>query len=808
MFKLLLRIYLLLALLPFFLLFASPVSADIFWSTPAQISTSADDATFPATATGPNGYLHTTWAEYSKTNPDISSVFYSYWNGDVWSTPLKIDQNLGWADLPWITTTGTASNYKVHLVWYEGPTWDTAVISHKEYSSATSSWSTAENITQGLDIPGACAWDPRILGDSAGNLHVTFEYQIVCNDSDTGVKLYYTKYNGSSWSTPYRLTIKGTEADRIWAASLAIDTSNNPHVILPESGSTGHDPQAGIYETYWNGSDWTVPEKLANYDFSDKMYVKLVIDGNNNRHLAYTNETLFDTTSQSYRTKVNYKKYNGSTWSSPVIISSNATISTWSNAIFGVTFDSNNNVYVGWGEKVGWSGDLSHGVQVSYKKSTDGISWSSPIFMRYVYELDSPFLYRDQWDNQHFAWTEEDEATGKWTLWYSTVPTSASVYNPSSAYTLTMKTGDTLTIPANSLATSATISAQIGPLPASADPNLTTLPRSYTFRPHGLTFIGGNKVAKANIFYTDGELINADERNLKIYVWDGTLNSGLGGWSTNFSASTNTSQNKSIVTLPHFSLYGVSAPKIQTNFASPTSTLTGPSIPVNYQLINKMTNLPADPPSARTIIVSTDEEGNDTTEAFWDEYKAELVNQNGDVLQTLSYDAGNGTLSYNTTTSIYSGQFSAGCLSEGNYTIKVYLATIEVGSFTFHFTPDPSLLTANYLPPLKGTDVYSMQDGSTLPLKVYLSQACSTSVLKDKKEIKITVDGVSNPSIHYETVPTFDPDSGTYTVLLHTQELNMGLDTYEVKVLLPENKLVEPTIQFSIIEQGKAKGKQ
>ncbi|MDP3888421.1 MAG: hypothetical protein Q8Q24_00100 [bacterium] len=559
-----LKLFILLALLPLFLVFATPVSADIFWSTPYQISTSAtDDAAFPSTVTGPNGYLHTTWVEYSTENPDLASIFYSYWNGDTWSSPLKIDQGLGWAELPWITTSGTASSYKVHLVWYEGlPTWENMKVYYKEYSSTTSSWSSPISLMGSLDIPGACAWDPRIISDSVGNLHATFEYQTVCNDTDYGIKLYYTKFDGASWSEPYRLTIKGTEKDNIWAASIAVDSSNNPHVIVPEGGKISGDPQAGIYEFSWNGSTWEMSNKLVSTDPNDLPSTRLVIDGNNNRHLTYNTGSWWNPDTQAYTTSVKYMKYNGSSWSSPITISNVATYSSFANAIFGVTFDSNNNIYVGWGEKVGWAGDTNHGVQVSYKKSTDGVSWSSPIFMRYVYELDNPFLYRDKWDNQHFAWTEQDETTRQWTLWYSTVPTSANVYNPDSNFTLTMNTGDTLSIPINALAVAATISAQIGPLPASANPAYTTLPRSYTFRPHGTTFIN-NKKATAVINYTDAEIIGADERNMKLYIWDSAANGGLGAWSTTFTTNINRTQNKATITLDHFSLYGMMAPKAE-----------------------------------------------------------------------------------------------------------------------------------------------------------------------------------------------------------------------------------------------------
>lgn len=552
-----------------FVLVPSSVSAaDIFWSTPTKINTTTNNAILPTIVTGPNGYLHSAWMELPEGNENFygyqnPGIYYSVWNGDVWATPTKVSQNTGFASMPGVAVT---SNNNVHVVWDDGSESPSGSWGRILYSQYGGSWSTPVSLSASLDLEDSWAWDAEIVRDAADNLHVIFDHNA---PNQAGInELYYLKWNGSSWSTPTKLTVKGSD-DNIQYSALTVDSSNNPHVILWEGGRGSWDMVRGIYHTNFNGTSWTTPFKLsiAKEYTEESGYPKIVIDGNNYRHVIWVT-TWYDYPNQVWKNRVEYVKWTGS-WSSAITITPDANYSYWGVPITGVTYDSQNNVYVGWGERAGWPGAPDpewKGVQVSYKKWSSSIgTWSDSVFMRYVYDLDSPFLYKDKWDNQHFTWSEQNSVTNGWEFWYATVPVNAQFYNPASAFDMTLNiTGDTLSIPAGALAQSATISAQIGPLPASADPLYTTLPRSFTYRPHGITF-AARKEATAVINYSDAEVIGSDERNMKVYIWDGTLNA----WSTSYTTKMNTALNTATVTLPHFSLYGVMIPKVKTTWLEP-----------------------------------------------------------------------------------------------------------------------------------------------------------------------------------------------------------------------------------------------
>ncbi|MEK9176358.1 MAG: hypothetical protein AAB520_02875, partial [Patescibacteria group bacterium] len=87
---------------------------------PVKISNSSNDVINPATVADSKGYLHVVWQEltpgqvWTGVNPGI---YYSRWNGDTWSTPLKISENTDFAENPAIAVD---SNNTVHVVWDDG----------------------------------------------------------------------------------------------------------------------------------------------------------------------------------------------------------------------------------------------------------------------------------------------------------------------------------------------------------------------------------------------------------------------------------------------------------------------------------------------------------------------------------------------------------------------------------------------------------------------------------------------------------------------------------------------------------------
>ena len=561
----------------FFLLFSlsgrSISAQDIFWSTPTHISQSSNQALLSVVSTDSKGYVHSAWMEsaetdwkkvFTPTNRPTPGIFYSFWNGDTWSEPVQVNTPAkGFSASPSITVT---PNDNVHVVWDEDAVdeeWESQVYYARWNGS---SWSTPISLTTAIhkstavDGYGSYEWNAIITSDSSNNLYVIFAYS---DDNRGDSDIYYTKYTNStsSWSQPVSIS-QGLDAQ---LGEIAVDSSGNIHFLFMNIDEFGIN---NIYYTYYNGSTWSSAQLLKTW----ATIPRLIVDSSNNLHAAWS---IFN-----YTTRLSSIEYSrkpaGSAWSTPYVVSTTVATSRWGAPLTGLTTDASGNAYVGWGQYNStwyddtWCSDTSspgcgsYGVDAMYRKYTVATStWSNPNLVRSTKYLDAPTIWRDKWWNQHFVWSEMDIATNQWQFWYSEVPANSSQYNPSSALTITMAvTGDKLDIPSAALASAVTISAQVGPVPASADPLVTTIPRSYTFRPHGTTFLAG-KSATATIYYADAEVLGTDEKNLKVHIWDATANGGLGGWTTSFTTGVNTGANRITADLPHFSLYGIMGPRAQ-----------------------------------------------------------------------------------------------------------------------------------------------------------------------------------------------------------------------------------------------------
>ena len=226
----------------------------------------------------------------------------------------------------------------------------------------------------------------------------------------------------------------------------------------------------------------------------------------------------------------------------------------------GVTTDSKNRVHIGWGE----FGTNDGFIDLRYRSFSNG-AWGTVQDVDVDnQDADSPFIYPDKWDNQHFMWSEKNATTGRWEVKYrlaegtiQTITTAGGTVtaNPNNV------TEATLTIPSGALNSTQEITIQVGPVPEAVDGGVVTLPKAYTFRPHGLTFISP---ITATIFYTDTDVQGVDERDLRPWFWNSITNA----WESQIGTN-RPSQNRIEVSLSHFSLYGISAPKVHTTFIAP-----------------------------------------------------------------------------------------------------------------------------------------------------------------------------------------------------------------------------------------------
>jgi len=237
-----------LAVLVTALLLAS--SALAVFLTPQKISTSTDDTILPQVVTDNLGYIHSVWmeADVNWTSPN-PGIFYSRWNGDIWSTPLKISANTtGFADSP---SLAVDSQRLIHVV-YADDTGLSAGSTRIRYTrrNTDGTWTTPETLPHPATLNWG--WNPKITVDTNDNLHVVY---VVNDNSSFGGTFYYTSNDGTGWTTPVTVSYDTDGVTPLlntqWS-DLYADTAGGVHGIFWDWGK-------GIFYRELTGGTWGTP---------------------------------------------------------------------------------------------------------------------------------------------------------------------------------------------------------------------------------------------------------------------------------------------------------------------------------------------------------------------------------------------------------------------------------------------------------------------------------------------------------------------------------------------------------------------
>lgn len=605
---------------------------------PVKISNSStNDVVFPQIAADSSGYLHVAWQEVTPEqswggNVVNPGIFYSRWNGDTWSSPMKISENTLFSENPALTSD---SSNTVYVVWDEKLPSDGSWRIHYKTRSSAGTWSSIETLP--LATGTTIDWAPKIALDNSNTPHVV----LTANTGNIRDSIYWTRKQADIWTTPELISLNSsseTITDSQWV-DMRSDSSGNLYLIY-QSWSQG------VFYRKYNGTSWGTPFQLTA---SGVEYPRIAVSPAGE---------VFVTWLAGSEVKVRWTQT--SIWQPEYTLTTVGTNSFWGYPIIGVTTDSKERAHVGWGEKDG--GNLIDLRFRTFQSGTWGPTRDVDLDNN---DADSPFVFRDKWDNQHFVWTEYNPANTRWELYYrvaeGTIQSVGSnggtiTANPSNT------TYATLSIPANALASDTEIGIQIGPVPDNVDPTQVTIPRAFTFRPHGLLFIN-SQVATANIFYTDPEVVSIDERQLKSWLW----NSQTNAWEAKSTKNT-PAQNKISIDLTGFSLYGISGPIVNTDWLSPAQneTVDSSSYLIQFQMGYK--------DAASFLLPQTPEE-----------LELVLKNSRGDIVKTLRYTNDNAGIRYDRDNNVFKAlfQFKKDNIADGNYTLEVYLAGNLVGSQEF-----------------------------------------------------------------------------------------------------------------------------
>lgn len=145
----------------------------------------------------------------------------------------------------------------------------------------------------------------RIAADDSGRIH------IVWHDNSTGtVEIYYTMYDGESWQEAERITDSSGGKKCSWP-DIAVDSSGYPHVVWTHYGGTGSSSDYWIQYSKYDGSFWSTPVDILRIEGEPIVEGRITMDAEGYPHAVaerWCYEAIYDT------------HYDGTSWTPPHLV--------------------------------------------------------------------------------------------------------------------------------------------------------------------------------------------------------------------------------------------------------------------------------------------------------------------------------------------------------------------------------------------------------------------------------------------------------------------------------------------------------
>jgi hypothetical protein len=234
------------------------------WITAEDISLNSEKRiAYPHIACDSENNLHLTY-DYDIGNYLATLVYYKKFDGSSWSDPLIISENMPESHANKLVID---HNDRVYCFWYRSINNGTTYYRYKENGV----WS---DIFLPYNNSDYFAFSNCAI-EKNNNLHWIGAHYY---DSQTAYEIrpiyFYYNYADNTWSNFIEF---GTH--RAWYGfDIDLDTLNLPHLVWQEFINENIPPNDGTFYSFFNGSDWAVPDLIVE----DPMEQQIIIDENNN----------------------------------------------------------------------------------------------------------------------------------------------------------------------------------------------------------------------------------------------------------------------------------------------------------------------------------------------------------------------------------------------------------------------------------------------------------------------------------------------------------------------------------------------
>ena len=246
------------------------------------------------------------------------------------------------------------SSENVHVVWEDQTDHDgqgDMDIYYKRWNATTRTWTTTEDLSSEST---ALAAKPSIAVDGSENVHVVWE-DLTDDDGQGDRDIYYKRWNVTTgaWTTTFNVSTESTALAE--KPSVAVDGSENVHVVWEDNTNDDLEGDADIYYKHWNATTlaWTTTFNVSTESTGNSAKPSIAVDSSGKVHIVWQDFTDHDGEADW---DIYYKLYNPITdyWTTTFNVSTESTTHSVESSI---AVDSTGIAHVVWEDNTDHDGE-------------------------------------------------------------------------------------------------------------------------------------------------------------------------------------------------------------------------------------------------------------------------------------------------------------------------------------------------------------------------------------------------------------------------------------------------------------------
>jgi len=281
-------------------------------------------------------------------------------------------------------------NGKMYLVYTDKDEAGKTRIYVIESSDNGKTWGNKTLVSTSPELDGYDAEDPSIAVDKHGNLHVVFRSKSTIDP--THYQIFYTKFDGSSWTTPVCVTnVSEFIGYEQFDALVLVDDKDRVHVIWFGNNSS-FTYYRQLWHRYFDGVDWSSIIKVSDkpsMEYYDHFDPSAFVDKNGCIHVTWSGAE-----DGVYSEQIYYRKFDGESWGSIERVSIEEYSIDCYHPISFIEVDANGDVHVVYNR---YEEHIAPHYEIWYNKRTSE-GWNTPVKLSTLetmeyHEQDLPILY-------------------------------------------------------------------------------------------------------------------------------------------------------------------------------------------------------------------------------------------------------------------------------------------------------------------------------------------------------------------------------------------------------------------------------